>query len=70
MKIITGRWQVAADDAVGYEEAAAMVLKAVRGIGNVDLPAKGETLLPRPALFACADIKRGPETRPKKEGKP
>ena len=47
-----------------------MVLKAVRGIGNVDLPAKGETLLPRPALFACADIKRGPETRPKKEGKP
>jgi hypothetical protein len=41
---------------------------AVRGIGNVDLPAKGEgtALLPRPLLFGAADIKRGPETRAKK----
>ena len=70
MKIITGRWQVAADDAIGYEEAAALVQKAVRGIGNIELPAKGDTLLPRPLLFGAADIKRGPETRVKKEIKP
>ena len=66
MKIITGRWQVAADDAVGYEEAAALIQKAVRGIGNIELPAKGDTLLGRPVLFGVADIKRGPETRSKK----
>ena len=68
MKIITGRWQVAADDDATWGEVADILRAAVRGIGNVDLPAKGEgtALLPRPVLFGVADIKRGPETRAKK----
>ena len=68
MKIITGRWQVAADDDATWGEVADILRNTVRGIGNVDLPAKGEgtALLPRPVLFGVADIKRGPETRAKK----
>ena len=68
MKIVNLRVQVAADDDATWGEVADILRAAVRGIGNVDLPAKGEgtALLPRPLLFGAADIKRGPETRAKK----
>jgi hypothetical protein len=72
VKIVNLRVQVAADDDATWGEVADILRAAVRGIGNVDLPAKGEgtALLPRPLLFGAADIKRGPETRVKKEIKP
>jgi hypothetical protein len=68
VKIVNLRVQVAADDDATWGEVADILRAAVRGIGNVDLPAKGEgtALLPRPLLFGAADIKRGPETRAKK----